>query len=137
MRYIVVALLFCQLLFARELVVVGNSNFPKQTLSLQEVQSIFLSKKRFIDGKRVLVMNFEVNSSLRRCFEKHILKKSQASLERYWRKAYYQGKRPPKIVTSKEMLFLYLQTVQPSIGYVDANATSNREVKVLYRVGCD
>ncbi len=137
MRYIVVALLFCQLLFARELVVVGNSNFPKQSLSLQEIQSIFLSKKCFIDGKRVLVMNFEVNSSLRRCFEKHILKKSQASLERYWRKAYYKGKRPPKIVTSKEMLFLYLQTVQPSIGYVDANATSNREVKVLYRVGCD
>lgn len=136
MRYIIV-LLFCQLLFARELVVVGNSNFPKQSLSLQEVQSIFLSKKRFIDGKRVLAMNFEVNSSLRNCFEKYILQKSQASLERYWRKAYYQGKRPPKIVTSKKMLFLYLKTVQPSIGYVDSNATYSIEVKVLYRIRCE
>ena len=59
MRYIVVALLFYQLLFARELVVVSNSNFPRQTLSLQEIQSIFLSKKRFIDGKRVLVMSLQ------------------------------------------------------------------------------
>ena len=138
MLKILLLLIFIMLeLCSIELVVVGDKNFPENNLTKQQIKAIFLNKKRFIGESKILVMNHECNHILRICFEKNILEKSERSLERYWRKAYYQGKRPPKIISSNEMLFLYLQSVQPSIGYVDFNATFNKEVKVLYRVECN
>ena len=124
-------------LCSTELVVVGDKNFPDNNLTIQQIRAIFLDKKHFIKKEKILVMNHKVNHPLRQCFEKKILKKTKRSLERYWRKAYYQGKRPPKIISSNKMLFLYLQSVQPSIGYVDFNATFDKEVRVLYRVRCE
>ena len=129
-------LLFSIKLFSFELLVVGDKNFPENNLTIEEVRAIFLDKKRFINEEKILVMNHETNHSLRKCFEENILEKTERSLERYWRKAYYQGKRPPKVVSSMEMLFLYLNSIHPTIGYSDVNATLNQEVRVLYRVEC-
>jgi len=136
-RIIILLIVLYQVILARELVVIGDKNFPEQNLTIEEIRTIFLDKRRFMDEKRLLVMNFEVKNSLRDCFEQHVLNKSKHSLERYWRKAYYQGKRPPKIIKSLAMLFSYLDNVSPSIGYSDMNATSENNVTVLYKVTCD
>ena len=120
-----------------ELVVIGDKNFPKKSLTASEIKAIFLDKRRFINRKKILVMNYKSNHSLRQCFEREILKKRERSLERYWRKAYYQGKRPPKVVSSEEMLFLYLDGVHPAIGYSDFNDTLDKEVTILYKIECD
>jgi ABC-type phosphate transport system substrate-binding protein len=138
MLRVLVFLIFIILeVFSLELVVIGDKNFPENNLTKQEIKAIFLNKKRFIFKLKLLVMNHKSNHPLRLCFEKHILEKSKRSLEKYWRKAYYQGQKPPKIISSNEMLFLYLESVQPSIGYSELNATFDKEVKVLYRVECD
>ena len=124
------------LLLGQKLLVIGDKNFPENNLTKPEIKAIFLNKKRFIEGKKILVMNHEFNHPLRLCFEKNILEKSERSLEKYWRKAYYNGKRPPKIVSSEEMLFLYLERIQPSIGYVEQNMTRKENIKILYKVEC-
>jgi len=133
---IVLSFIFGTVLIAQELVVVGDENFPVEKLTKEEIKSIFLDKKRFIDGKKVLAMNYEYNHPLRLCFERTILEKSERRLERYWRKAYYNGKRPPKVVTSIEMLLSYFENVHPTIGYVDANETIDKGLKVLYKGEC-
>ncbi|MBU1668922.1 hypothetical protein KKC13_10935 [bacterium] len=132
----ITCLLFMQLLVAEEILIIGDKNFPKEKLTSAEIKAIFLDKKHFFGGEKILVMNYEFNHPLRICFEKNILEKTQRSLEKYWRKAYYHGKRPPKIVKSTEMLFSYLDNVQPSIGYSDTNSTKNKEVKILYKSEC-
>jgi hypothetical protein len=123
-------------LFSSELLVVGDKNFPESNLTLPQIRAIFLDKKRFVGASKILVMNHESNHPLRQCFEENILKKTERSLERYWRKAYYQGKRPPKVVSSLEMLLLYLDGVSPSVGYIDFNDTINQNLTILYRVDC-
>jgi hypothetical protein len=133
---ILLSFIFGTLLMAQELLVVGDAGFPVENLTKEEIKSIFLDKKRFIDGKKVLAMNYEYNHPLRLCFERTILEKSEQSLERYWRKAYYNGKRPPKVVTSVEMLLSYFENVHPTIGYVDANETVDKGLKVLYKGEC-
>jgi hypothetical protein len=131
-------MVFSRLLLSEDIVVVGDKNFPKDELNIQEIKAIFLDKKPvFVGEYKALVMNYEFDHPLRHCFEKSILKKSQRSLERYWRKAYYKGKQPPKIIKSIAMLFGYLEEVRPSIGYSDANATIDKEVKILYRGKCE
>ena len=124
-------------LFSIELVVVGDKNFSENNLTIQQIRAIFLDKKHFINEEKILVMNHKVSHPLRQCFEENILKKTKRSLERYWRKAYYQGKRPPKIVSSTNMLFLYLDSVHPAIGYSDLNATLDKELTILYQVTCE
>ena len=127
---------FFHFLFSQELLVIGDKSFAEHNLTVSEIKAIFLDKKRFLEGSKILVMNYESHHSLRSCFEKNILEKSERSLEKYWRKAYYKGKRPPKIISSEEMLFLYLESVQPSIGYIDSNSTIPNELLVLYKVEC-
>jgi len=124
-------------IYSRDLLVIGNQDFPENNLTIQEIRAIFLDKKRFIQEEKILVMNYAFQDPLRQCFEKNILEKRERTLERYWRRAYYFGKRPPKIVSSVEMLFSYLQRVHPSIGYCDSNVIENRKVRILYRIGCD
>jgi hypothetical protein len=131
----IVSLLIIEL-YSVELVVIGDKNFPENNLTRLEIKAIFLAKKRFIKEKKLLVMNHEANHSMRHCFEKNILEKQERSLERYWRKAYYQGKHPPKIISSTKMLFLYLDSIHPTIGYSDFNSTINQKVTILYRVEC-
>jgi len=138
MLKILLLLIFIMLeLCSIELVVIGDKNFSENNLTIQQIRAIFLDKKHFIKEEKILVMNHKANHPLRQCFEKEILKKTKRSLERYWQKAYYLGKRPPKIISSTNMLFLYLDTVHPAIGYSDLNATFDREVKILYRVECE
>jgi hypothetical protein len=123
-------------LVAQEILILGDKNFPEDKLSKEEVRAIFLDKKHFLGGEKVLAMNYTFNHPLRLCLERTILEKSERSLERYWRKAYYNGKRPPKVVTSVEMLFSYFENVHPTIGYVDANETIDKGLKVLYKGEC-
>lgn len=126
----------CVFLSAQELLIVADKNFKEEKLTVQEIKDIFLSKRRFSEGSKILVMNHTLEHPLRRCFEKNVLKKSRRSLERYWQKAYYKGQRPPKIVKSVEMLVSYLEKVQPSIGYAYKNDVIGKEFKVLYRGVC-
>ena len=125
-----------KMLSSRELVVIGDKNFPENNLTRSEIKAIFLNKQRFIKEEKILVMNYEVHHPLRLCFEKEILGKTERTLERYWRKAYYQGKRPPKVISSTQMLFLYLDTVHPAIGYSDLNVTKNSDFIILYHLFC-
>ncbi|HIO95351.1 MAG TPA: hypothetical protein EYG67_00840 [Campylobacterales bacterium] len=137
LRTLLLILLLGRLLISEEIIVIGDKNFPKETLTIQEIRAVFLDKKRFFIGeKKVLVMNYKFHHPLRNCFEKNILKKSQRSLERYWAKAYYQGKQPPKIIKSIPMLLGYIENVHPSIGYSDVNATFGKEIKILYKGEC-
>jgi len=126
-----------EFLTPQELVVVANNSFSDENISVETIRSIFLDKRRFIEKKKVLVMNLEVHHPLRLCFEKKVLEKSERSLERYWRKAYYLGKRPPKVIKSVPTLFSYLDNVAPSIGYSDANESIGKKVKILYKVECN
>ena len=133
-----IILLICLIgvVLGEEIVVIGDKNFPKDSLTIQEIRAIFLDKKHFIGEQKVLAMNYKFNHPLRLCFERNILNKGERSLERYWRKAYYKGRRPPKIIKSKSMLFAYFDCVHPSIGYSDFNSTIGKNMKILYRVEC-
>ncbi len=135
-RLLLIVALSSLFIVAQEIVIVGDKNFPEENLTKEEIRAIFLDKKHFLGGEKILAMNYVFNHPLRLCFEQTILEKSERALERYWRKAYYNGKRPPKVVSSVEMLFSYFENVHPALGYVDANETLDEELKVLYKAEC-
>jgi hypothetical protein len=121
---------------AKEVVIIGDKSFKDKNITLEEIKDIFLVKKRFLDGKKILVMNYEYDNPMRHCFEKMVLKKSSRSIERYWQKAYYRGIRPPKIIKSTTMLFNYMQEIQPSIGYLYKEEKFPKDTTILFQVEC-
>lgn len=127
---------FMVIVEARDLVIIGDKSFEDKNITLQEVKDIFLAKKRYLKGKKILVMNYEYNHTLRHCFEKKLLKKSSRSLEQYWREAYYRGKRPPKIIKSKEMLLSYMKEIQPSLGYLYKDEKLPEYTFILFEIEC-
>ncbi len=123
-------------LLAKELYIVTNSTFPVDHLTKSELKAIFLDKKHFIGGQKILPINYTTDNPLRSCFEKKVLRKSRKSLEHYWLKAHYHGKRPPKVVKSSAMLLEYLRKLPAAIGYIDSNTTIDHTFKILFRIQC-
>ena len=122
--------------WAQEIIIIAHDNFPRDHLSAKKIKAIFLNKKRFIDGKKLLAINYEFNHPIRECFEREILKKDRRSLEVYWSKAHYKGKRPPKVIQSKKMLLSYLRKIDAAIGYIDKDTDIDKKFKVLYKQEC-
>ncbi len=135
MKIFLLFILLTPWLYSQEIFVIANKDFPKERLSQKAIKAIFLDKKRFIDGKKILAINYTFNDPLRECFERTILKKSRRLLEQYWLKAHYKGRRPPKVVKSKKMLLEYLQKVDSAIGYTDTKLEDN-STKILYKSRC-
>ena len=130
-RILSIVLLVSICIHGQDVVIVSDKNFPFNTLKKDEIKAFFLNKRSLIKKQRVLVMNHEYGDDIRICFEKVILHKTKKSLERYWRKAYYQGYKPPKVIKSNSMLLSYLQHVSPAIGYIDSSKLQSKDVKVL------
>ncbi len=128
-------ILFC-IGFGREIAVIVHKDFPKEHLSVKTIQAIYLKKRRFIADKKLLPINYPFDNALRECFEKRILKKSRHALERYWRRAHYQGKNPPKVLASEQMLLQYMENIEMVIGYVEINPPQNSPFKVVYKAVC-
>ncbi len=121
-------------LYSKDIIVISNINFPKDHLTQKEVKAIFLDQKRFIKSSIILPINYSFDDPLRAYFEKSILKKSRRVLERYWLKAHYNGKRPPKVVKSRAMLFGYLEKVPTAIGYIYNDIALPNQIKILLEI---
>ncbi len=132
-----ILLIFTLMLPAKELCIVASKSFPLNHISRTTLKAIFLDKKHLIRGEKILPINYNFHHPLRKCFEKNILRKSRRSLERYWLRAHYNGKRPPKVVSSSATLLEYLQKVPGAIGYIDTKSSHNPALKILLRVPCN
>ncbi len=137
MKKIIFVLIVATCLYPWEIFIVANKRFPKNDLTPKAVKAIFLDKKRFSGGKKILAINYAFNDPLRECFERTVLKKSRRQLELYWLKAHYKGKRPPKVVKSEKMLLKYLQKVDMAVGYTATPPKEGDMTKILYKSRCE
>jgi len=121
-------------LFAQTIYIIANKNFPANSLTQKEIKQIYLDKKRYIKGAKLLPLNYTHNSKLRELFEKTILQKSRKNLEGYWLKAHYKGHRPPKVLKSQDSVISYIKEIDTALGYVDTNISKSKEIKLLLEV---
>jgi len=126
-------LFFSSILPAQTIYIIANKNFPQKSLTKKEIKAIYLDKKHYIKGKKLLPLNLSHDNPLRREFEKNILQKSRSYLQKYWLKAHYKGHRPPKVLKSKASVISFVKKLENTIGYVDINISNIKEIKILYK----
>ncbi len=134
LRLFLIALLSLSL-HAQSFVVAANEKFPLDRLSKRMVASLYLDKRQVIGGERVVLINLSLNDPIRRSFEKSVLGRSRADLQKYWLRAHFMGHRPPKVVDSEYAAALYISKIENAIGYMREETAKSFGLKILFRWG--
>ncbi len=118
--------------YALQIAVIANKNFPVSSLNENEIRKIFLKKKMFIKDKKVVPVNLKNNSQIRQLFQKYILKMDNEEYNLYWNEKYFNGIKPPIVMSSQEAVIKFVKNIDNAIGYVELKKVKNRkDIKIL------
>ncbi len=116
-----------------DIAVITNKTAKFDSLSAKEVKSIFLQKSKTLpDGSYAIVGDQPSSSTVRKEFNKKILKKSSKKLKRYWSKLLFSGKGvPPKVIGNDEDMKKWVASTPNSLGYIDIESLDDSVKAVL------
>jgi len=124
--------LFLNVLDARagNIKIIANPSLPTDTISMQELKSVFLAEKNSIDGAYVQPV-LEKGGSAHLTFLKDYLRQSDSELQSYYGSLVFTGRASmPRILDSDAEVVAYVAHTKGAIGYVSADAVTDG-VKVL------
>jgi ABC-type phosphate transport system substrate-binding protein len=120
---------------AESLVIVADKAFPIVTLTLEQVQAIYLGKTRNIDNVgRVVAIDQESDSPIRQLFIDKVLDKTEKQLSSYWSVLIFTGRgNPPHEVIGDAEVKQWLTQHPTGIGYIKPSSVDS-SVKVLMSI---
>jgi ABC-type phosphate transport system substrate-binding protein len=113
-------------------VIVNRAN-PVNTLTRDEVSSIFMKRTRqWKTGADILPVDQRSTSDQRESFSRTIHDKSVQYVIRYWQRVIFSGRGiPPRELQSDEDVLDLVSTHEGAIGYVSAGVPLPDTVKVI------
>jgi len=115
-----------------EIAVVAGKNFPVDRLSKNQIKKIFLKKKLFVGDKKVIPVNLKNSFKIRKLFQENVLNMDEEEYNLYWNEMYFNGIKPPIVLSSENSVISFVKKVDGAIGYVDANKIKNaKDIKIL------
>ncbi len=114
-----------------DLIVIGNRSVPVSTLSLSEVQRIYLGKMKVWDnGIKVFFVKMGKGETSDR-FLKHYVKKNPSVYKKFWKKQVFTGGgKPPKEFKKEKDLVKYVSETKGAVGYISSKSYTD-SVKIL------
>jgi len=115
-----------------ELAVIANKDFNADNISLHLLKRIYLKKKLFINGNKVIPVNLKYSSKLRKIFQKEVLNMDEEELSLYWNNMYFNGIRPPLTLSSERAVIEFVKKFKNAIGYVSyGNVKNSKNIKII------
>jgi len=116
-----------------EVVVVVASNSPVETLSADEIATIFLGKTAsYPNGLPAVPVDQPEGARVREEFYSRITGKTAAQLKAYWSRIIFSGRgEPPRQAGDSAGVKKVLQSNPNAIGYIDPSSI-DAAVKVIY-----
>ncbi len=124
-------------LSAQSYQVVVNAGNSVASMTASDLSRLFQKKTtRWDNGQTVIPVDLPENSSVRVAFSRGVHRKSVSALKAYWQRQIFSGRGVPPVekVSNTEVL-QYVAANASAIGYVSANATVGRGVKVIQVTG--
>jgi ABC-type phosphate transport system substrate-binding protein len=132
MRIVSSLLIIHLALFAKDYALIVNKNSSIESLTQLQVKSIFLKKNIIINDQEMVPINLLATDELREYFESEVLNMSRASLQSFWVKEHYMGKRPPLNMQSYKSVIAFVKKIDGAIGYIPLSDADD-ELKIVYR----
>jgi ABC-type phosphate transport system substrate-binding protein len=132
---VIAGLLFSVSWAGADVLVIVNSSNTLQTLTLDDINRIFLKKtKRFENGVNAEPIALAEGTKQRNAFNQKILQRDEQQLKYYWsRKMFSGGDRPPPTVASENDVITVVAEKPGGIGYVTTPPKDSR-VKVVFQI---
>ena len=113
--------------------VVIHTDNPSTELPANKVDKMFLKKlKRWDHGVRVMPIDLDASSPVRKSFTRTIHGKSVTAIKSFWQRIIFSGRGvPPPEKSSEEDVLEYVRANPGAIGYVAAESALGDGVKVL------
>lgn len=130
-------LLYYQLAYADEILVVMGQAFAVDKLSTKQLANIYRRKTMINQaGERWNPINLSANNPLRIAFAEKIFQQPPEAMEAYWNTQYFQGIMPPYAVNSVEAMVRVLEATPGAIGYL-LPCQLDKRVKVVFKLAID
>lgn len=110
-------------------VVASTSSIDNMTSA--KVRDIFLKRKSFEEGVRLVPVNLVGNDTPRQEFESMVLQMDRNDINRYWINNHFQGVSPPATQASLQSMKRFIENVEGAIGYLPIDMV-DENVKVIY-----
>jgi ABC-type phosphate transport system substrate-binding protein len=139
MKLFALLIVFCSVLCSAEvfseerLVVVVHQSNPVEVMTRSEVIDLFMGKYvAFPTGVKAIAVDFGDEHLTRKTFYKQLVGKSLASVNAYWSRIRFSGKRKPPIQKEDyDQVVDYISTTETSIGYIPQSMVT-RNMKVVF-----
>jgi ABC-type phosphate transport system substrate-binding protein len=116
---------------ASDLVMIGNRSVPVSELSQEDIQNIYLGKKKNWDNGMKIMVATLVDGAVTDKFLKDYVKKNSNTFDTYWKKQIFTGGGKPPVKFDKEKdLVEYVSSNKGALGYVSSQSVSEN-VKII------
>lgn len=119
------------LAYTADYAVVVANNSSITALEADNIRDIFLRKRNFESGVRLVPVNLLGDEETRRDFEQKILRMDREEISQYWVNNHFQGISPPATQASLLSIKLFVERVGGAIGYLPIEMIDS-QLKVLY-----
>jgi ABC-type phosphate transport system substrate-binding protein len=118
--------------YADELVVIVNPNNPTASITIDQVEQIYLGKATTLLGSgNAMVADLPEGSPARDEFYQKAVGKSAAQVRAIWARLLFSGRgSPPKALASSAEVKKFVASAPNSIGYIEKSAVDS-SVKVV------
>ena len=133
MRTAILLLLALQLsaVYAAEYAVVVAKSSPIEAMNAEKIRDVFLKKRTFDGGNKLLPVNLLGDESVRKQFEVKVLQMQRDEINRYWITNHFKGVSPPVTQASLVSIQKFIEKVDGAIGYLPKDMIDDN-LKVVY-----
>lgn len=128
---LLILLTLMPLAYTADYAVVVANNSSITALEADNIRDIFLRKRNFESGVRLVPVNLLGDEETRRDFEQKILRMDREEISQYWVNNHFQGISPPATQASLLSIKLFVERVGGAIGYLPIEMIDS-QLKVLY-----
>ncbi len=128
---LVLILCQCQAVLAADYAVVVSRQSPLAELDAGKLKDVFLKKRNFGGGTRLIPVNLLGEDPVRMQFEAAVLHMERDEINRYWISSHFQGVTPPATQASLISIKRFVEKVEGAIGYLPLEMVG-ADLKVIH-----
>ena len=131
----IVGLLLCGELQARELAIIANKSYPFNQITVEALKEIYKGEKTVVGGTRIHPLD-QKEPVIKKVFLNEIVGKSIDQYNVYWIKRVFQeGGVPPEIKSGSDDVLDTITHGTGAVGYVWKSEAAGREdIKILLTI---
>lgn len=121
---------------AAEIVVVGHTDLPVDSLSAEQVRAVYLGELTFVERVKVQPVGYAGHGAISDGFLHTVVGMDPRRYETYWiKEVFHSGRLPPRMVGDADEMLRVVAGEAGAVGYVPAGSLAGvTSVKRLYTV---